>query len=106
MQPQHVTLDVSNPTDPQMQRWVELMRKHAGQSTIVFLTAFFTRFWRKFVTIYEYAYTSVDFRGDPDLALPEGAQWGAMGKNVLTMFFDFPKVYTMFLCFDLFPRLN
>ena len=46
MQPQHVTLDIYSPRDPRMQRWVELMGRHAGQSTIVFSTTFFTWFWR------------------------------------------------------------
>ena len=46
MQPHHVTLDVSNPRDPWMQRWVEPMGRHAGQSTIVFSTTFFAWFWR------------------------------------------------------------
>jgi hypothetical protein len=29
----------------------------------------------------EYAYTGTDFRGDPDLALPKGYQWGDIGKK-------------------------
>ena len=41
MQPQHVTLDIASPRDPRMQRWVELMGRHAGQLTVVFSTAFF-----------------------------------------------------------------
>lgn len=41
MQPQHVSLGVAGPRDPCMQRWVELMARHAGQSTIIFSPAFF-----------------------------------------------------------------
>ena len=37
----------------------------------------------------DYAYAGVDFGGDLDLILPDNAQWGEIGKNVLTMFFDF-----------------
>ena len=29
----------------------------------------------------DYAYAGLDFRGDPDLVLPEGAQWGELGKK-------------------------
>ena len=29
----------------------------------------------------DYAYAGLDFRGDPDLALPEDAQWGDLGKK-------------------------
>ena len=79
-----------------MQRWVELMGQHASQSNVVFSTAFFAWFRQQIVAIDEYAYTDVNFRGDLDLALPEGAQWGAIGKNALTMFFYFLQVYTFF----------
>ena len=89
MQPEHVTLDISSPRDPRMQRWVELMNHHAVQSTIMFSTALFSWFQRHIIAIDKYAYVGVDFRGDTNLVLPEGAQWGEMGKNVLTMFFLF-----------------
>lgn len=42
IQPQHVTLGVAGPKDPQMQRWVELMARHVGQSSITFSTALFS----------------------------------------------------------------
>ena len=29
----------------------------------------------------DYAYVSLDFRGDPDLVLLEDAQWGDLGKK-------------------------
>ena len=29
----------------------------------------------------DYAYVGLDFRGDPDFALPEGTQWGDLGKK-------------------------
>ena len=104
MQPQHVVLGVSNPRDSRMQRWVELMGRHVGQSTIVFSTAFFTWFRRQVVSTDEYAYIGADFRGDPDLALSEVAQWCAIGKNVLTMFFIFIRFCTMFFYFLCFPK--
>ena len=65
-------LDVSNPRDPRMQRWVELMARHAGQSTVMLSNAFFSWFRRQIIAINDYAYAGVDFRGDLDLALPEG----------------------------------
>ena len=67
---------------------------------------FFAWFRRQNVAIDEYAYAGINFRRDPNFQLPKGAQWGAIGKNVLTMLFYFPKVYTMFFYFDVFPRLN
>ena len=48
----------------------------------------------------EYPYAGMDFRGDPDLVLPDGEQWGAIGK-----IFDHIPVYRflfiMSLCFIL-----
>jgi hypothetical protein len=43
------------------------------------------------VMIEDYAYAGLDFRGDPDLVLPEDAQWGNIGKK-----------YTNFLTFKMF----
>ena len=40
------------------------------------------------VMVEDYAYAGLDFRGDPDLALPEGSQWGNIGKKV-TIFLSF-----------------
>ena len=51
------------------------------------------------VAINDYAYLGIEFQGDPDLVLPDEAQWGEIGKNVLTMFFDFFKAYTCFCIF-------
>ena len=44
MQPQHVTMDISSPRYPLMQRWVELIGRHASQLTVVLVTAFFVWF--------------------------------------------------------------
>ena len=43
--------------------------------------------------IEDYAYTGTDFRGDLNLQLPPGAQWGDIGKK------QNPKMFIMFLCF-------
>ena len=82
-----------------MKRWVKLMSRHARKSNIVFSTAFFAWFRRHIVTIDDYAYEGVDFQGDRDLVLPEGAQWGAIGKNDSTMFFIFIRFIQCFCVF-------
>ena len=33
-----------------------------------------------------YAYARLDFRGDPDLVLPEGFQWGDLGKKYICFY--------------------
>ena len=45
-----------------------------------FSTAFFSWLDRQHIVIEEHPYSGMDFRGDPDLILPVGAQWGAIGK--------------------------
>jgi hypothetical protein len=37
----------------------------------------------------DYAYTGLDFRGDPDLALLEGFHWGDVGKKDILFFIVF-----------------
>jgi hypothetical protein len=37
--------------------------------------------------IEDYAYASLDFRGDPDLSLPKDAQWGDIGKKYTNFYF-------------------
>ena len=87
-----------------MQRWVDHMSRHAGQSHISFYDTLFGWFDRQEMVYSNYPYAGMDFRGDPDLVLPAGEQWGAIGK-----FFDHIPIYNfsfiMSLCFIL-SRLN
>lgn len=92
MQPQYVSLGLPPPTEPRMQRWVDLMAKHAGQSQVSFSDTFFERFNRQEMIFSEYPYAGMDFRGDPDLVLPALEHWGVIGK-----FSDHISVYHFFL---------
>ena len=83
MQPQYIALSLPPPTEPRMQRWVDHMSRHAGQSHISFSDTFFGWFDHQEMFYSEYPYAGMDFRGDPDLVLPAGEQWGAIGN-----FFD------------------
>ena len=47
----------------------------------------------------------MDFYGDPDLMLPVGAQWSAIGKLFDQTIFVF-KVSTFFVFFLILPRLK
>ena len=75
-----------------MQRWVDLMARHAGQSQVSFSDTFFEWFNRQEMVFSEYPYAGMDFRGDPDLVSLAGEQWGAIGK-----FSDHISVYRFFL---------
>ena len=90
MQPQYIILDLPSPTEPHMQQWVDHMARHAGQSKITFIDAFFRWFERQDMAFSEYPYIGMDFRGDPDLVLPDGEQWGDLGKILtLSLFYYF-----------------
>ena len=41
-----------------------------------------------------YAYVGLDFRGDPDLVLPQGFQWGDLGNKK-------KKNYNVFVNFEI-----
>ena len=105
MQPQHVTLGVAGPGDLRMQRWVELIAIHVGQSSITFSIAFSSWLDRQHIVIEEHPYTGMHFHGDPELILPVGAQWGARGKLVFGQMFLIFKFLHVFV-FLMFPRLN
>ena len=72
MQPQYISLGLPPPTEPRMQRWVDLMSRHAGQSQVSFSATFFEWFNRQEMVFSEYPCAGTDFRGDQDLVLPAG----------------------------------
>ena len=53
----------------------------------------------------DYAYVGLDFQGDLDLALPEDAQWGDLGKkytnflflNVFKFFISYLNVFVLYI---------
>jgi len=67
MQLQYVSLGLPPPIEPRMQRWVNLMARHAGQSQVSFFDTFFEWFNHQEMVFSEYPYAGMDFRGDPDL---------------------------------------
>ena len=40
-----------------------------------------------------YAYVGMDFVGDPNLVLPEGFQWGNLGKKDILFFIVFLWIF-------------
>ena len=57
------------------------MSQHAGQPQISFSDTFFEWFDHQEMVYAKFPYAGMDFWGDPDLVLPAGEQWGAMGKS-------------------------
>ena len=57
------------------------MSRHAGQPHISFSKTFFKWFDHQEMVYARSPYAGMDFRGDPDLVLLVGEQWGAMGNS-------------------------
>ena len=57
------------------------MAHHVAGPIIKYNDAFFDWLQPQMLMIDDYAYARLDFWGDPDLALPEGAHWGDLGKK-------------------------
>jgi hypothetical protein len=77
------------PRDPRMKRWCDLMARHVAGPIIKYNDAFFDWLRPQILMIDDYAYASLEFWGDPDLALPEGFQWGDLGKKDILFFIVF-----------------
>ena len=74
-----------------------------GRGKVKFQAPFFHWLNDQILMIEDYAYTGTDFRGDPDLRLPPGAQWRDIGKK------QDPKmliVFFVFSCFMIFISNN
>ena len=68
--------------DPHMLRWVEIMAcMGEGRGKVNFGAPFFRWLNDQIFMIEGYAYVGTDFRGEPDLPLTPGAQWGDIGKK-------------------------
>jgi hypothetical protein len=77
------------PRDPRMKRWCDLMARHVAGPIIKYNDAFFDWLRPQILMIDDYAYVGLDFRGDPDLVLPEGSHWGDLGKKDILFFIVF-----------------
>jgi hypothetical protein len=68
------------------------MARHVTGPIVKYDDQFFDWLQNQVVMVEEYAYAGLDFRGDPDLTLPEGSQWGNIVKKV-TIFLSFLNVF-------------
>jgi hypothetical protein len=90
-----VEWDFSVPRDPRMLRWCWLMARYMAGPIVKYNNIFFDWLQNQMLMVDYYAYVGLDFRGDPDLALPEDTQWGDLGKK-----------YTHFLILNVFEFLS
>ena len=71
---QHLTVVVGHPREPRLMQWVAVMACHLDEGTEViwFKPKFFQWLEHQVFSIQDFPYARVDFRGDPDMALPPG----------------------------------
>ena len=94
--PQQLTVDILGPREPKLVRWVAVMARHPdeGAAVVRFSDSYFHWLEDQVFSIQDFPYAEVDFRGDPDMVLPQGEQWDDRG----TLFFtSFQIMY--FFCF-------
>ena len=96
----HVEWGIPTPQYPQMNRWVDLMARHGKMPIVTYNLSFFHFLRDQLVMVEDYAYVKTKFHGDIELELPEGSQWGEIGKNIFFIIFYFWYFnYKMFLSF-------
>ena len=67
---------------PAQQRWADVMRRlGGGRVSNPYPVDFFPWWRRQIVSIDDYPYAGIDFRGDPDMPLPPGAAYGNIGNE-------------------------
>jgi len=95
--PQHLTVDVLGPREPKLIRWVAVMARHPdeGAAVVRFSDSYFHWLEDQVFSIQDFPYAGVDFRGDPDMVLPQGEQWDDRG----TLFFTSFLIMYIFFCF-------
>ena len=74
------------------------MARHVTGPIVRYDDLFFDWLPGQVLMIEDYAYVVLDFRGDPDLALPKDAQWGDIGKKYTNFY--------LLICFCIFIILN
>jgi hypothetical protein len=66
-----------------MKSWCDLMAQNVVDPIVKYNDVFFD-WWRpQLLMVDNYAYVGLDFRGDPNLVLPEEFQWGDLGKKYI-----------------------
>jgi hypothetical protein len=76
------------------------MARHVARPIIKYDDILFDWLQTQMLMVDDYAYVGLDFRGDPDLTLPEDTQWGDLGKKY--MHFLFLNVFVNFYHIQMF----
>jgi hypothetical protein len=57
------------------------MAEHVTGPIVKYNGMFFDWLRPQMLMVDDYTYVGLEFRGDPNLVLPEGSQWGNIGKK-------------------------
>jgi len=74
IQPQHIILELINPSVPQIRRWINHMSRHVGPSVINFSPIFFGWLRKQLNMIKKSPYMGMDFHDVHELVLLEGEE--------------------------------
>ena len=75
-----------------------MARTGGGGAKVKYVSAFFHWLDDQILMVEDYAYDSTEFRGDPDLPLLAGSQWGDIGKKKFSRhLFIFQFMFSKFL---------
>jgi len=75
LRPHQILTDEGDPRDPHMLRWVALMESHGGDGPVVRYTLeFFDWLGQRIISIEDFPYVRMDYRGASDIPLLVGAQ--------------------------------
>ena len=86
--PQQLTVDILGPREPKLIRWVAVMARHPdeGAAVVGFSDSYFDWLEGQLFVIQDFPYAGMDFRGYPDMVLPQGEQWDDRGTFIFTSF--------------------
>ena len=77
-----VDVPLNGVRDPAQRCWADVMRRlGGGRVANPYLVDFFSWWQQQIVTIDDYPYARIDFRGDPDMPLPLGSTYGDIGNE-------------------------
>ena len=79
----HITLPSRVPTEPRLVLWSSLADRLRGVQTLRFDASFLAWLDHQMMMFEDFPYAGMDFRGDPELALPPGMNWDETGMCFL-----------------------
>jgi hypothetical protein len=78
------------PCDLAMEQWTEVMRQQGGGRVSTPYNDDFFYWWRRhIISLDDYPYAGIEFRGDPDMPLPPGNAYRDIGMSNVFKYFIF-----------------